>query len=387
METSGFFLPKFFEMLTALTNATIYTGEEKFTDKVLLLKDGKINAIFNARDIPSDAVIINCKGHNLAPGLIDLQIYGAGGKLFGGVPTEEALEQMEHTLLSEGCTGFMATVATNSDDVVLQAIASAKAYRKKAKGNFLGLHLEGPFLNAKRKGAHPEKYIKKAKLEEVRSWVEQAEGEIRMITIAAELQNQEIIDYLSAQGIIISNGHSDATFEEASNFFNNGIQAATHLFNAMPQMHHRSPGLIPAIFEQKPFTSVVADGIHVSFPMIRLAKKVLQEKLFLITDAVTSSTEGAYPHVFTGDRYTMPDGTLSGSCLSMLKAVQNCVEQVDVDLEEALRMASLYPAQLIKMDQILGKIKIGYEANLVLFDKDFNALSVFLGGKAYKTAQ
>ena len=386
METSGFFLPKFFEMMTALINATIYTGDENLTNKVLLLKDGKINALINVGDIPADAVIIDCEGHNLAAGLIDLQIYGSGGKLFGGVPTEEALERMENTLLSEGCTGFMATVATNSDDVVLQAIASAKSYRKKAKGNFLGLHLEGPYLNAKRKGAHPEKYIKKASLAEIKSWVELAEGEIKIITIAAELQDQEIIEYLNGQGIIVSNGHSDASFEEASVFFNNGVHAATHLFNAMPQMHHRNPGLIPAIFEQRPFTSVVADGIHVSFPMIKLAKRELEEKLFLITDAVTSSSEGAYPHVFTGDRYTMPDGTLSGSCLSMLKAVQNCVENVGVSLDEALRMASLYPAQLIQKDQSIGKIKAGYEANLILFDKDFNILSVFLGGKAHKTA-
>ncbi|MDB5121210.1 MAG: N-acetylglucosamine-6-phosphate deacetylase [Sphingobacteriales bacterium] len=373
-------------MMTALTNATIYTGEEKLTDKVLLLKDGKINAIINPDNIPANAVIIDCEGQNLAAGLIDLQIYGAGGKLFGGVPTVDALEQMEISLLAEGCTGFMATVATNSNDVVEQAIESAKAYRKKAKGNFLGLHLEGPYLNAKRKGAHPEKYIKKATLSEIKSWVEQAEGEIKIITIAAELQNQEVIDYLNDQGIIISNGHSDATFEEASGFFNKGVHAATHLFNAMPQMHHRNPGLIPAIFEQKPFTSIVADGIHVSFPMVKLAKRELEEKLFLITDAVTETSEGTYPHVFTGDKYTMPDGTLSGSCLSMLKAVQNCVEQVGISLEEALRMASFYPAQLIKKDHLIGKIKAGYSANLILFNKDFNVLSVFLCGVLHKIA-
>ena len=372
--------------MTALINATIYTGEEKLTDKVLLLKDGKINALVSVGDIPADAVTIDCEGHNLAPGLIDLQIYGAGGKLFGGLPSEDALEQMEISLLQEGCTGFMATVATNCDDVVLQAIASAKAYRKKAKGNFLGLHLEGPYLNAKRKGAHPEKFIKRAKLTEVKSWVEQADGEIKIITIAAELQDQEIVNYLNNQGIIVSNGHSDASFEEASGFFNNGVRAATHLFNAMPQMHHRNPGLIPAIFEQKPFTSVVADGIHVSFPMIKLAKRELNEKLFLITDAVTSSSEGAYPHVFTGDRYTMPDGTLSGSCLSMLKAVQNCVENVGVNLDEALKMASHYPAQLIRKDHLVGEIKAGYEANLILFDKNFKAVSVFLGGELHKIA-
>ena len=139
-------------------------------------------------------------------------------------------------------------------------------------------------------------------------------------------------------------------------------------------MHHREPGYIPAIFEERPYTSIVADGIHVDFAMIRLAKRELGDKLFLITDAVTSATEGAYQHQFTGDRYVMPDGTLSGSCLTMLKAVQNCVQQCGIILAEAINMASLYPAQLASLSN-KGKIEAGFDADMIVFNDAFDVLA------------
>lgn len=366
-------------MNIALINATIFTGEEKLENKAILIRDGLIFSITDTSGIPADFKITDLHGLSIAPGLIDLQIYGSGGKLFGALPDEEGLEQMEKDLLAQGTTGFFATAATNSDEVVIKAIDAAKAYRKKAKGNFLGLHLEGPYLNVKRKGAHPEKYIKKGTLAEIKSWVERAEGELKMMTIAPELQDQELIDYLHSNNIIISAGHSNASYEEALTFLNNPVQAATHLYNAMPPIHHREPGLIPAIFKLKPYTSIIADGIHVSFPMIELAKRELGERLFLITDAVTESPEGAYPHLFTGDRFTMPDGTLSGSCLTMLKAVENCTVKVNIPLDEALRMGSTYPAQLLK-DSTRGLLKAGYKADIIVFNKDLKHHSTYISG-------
>jgi N-acetylglucosamine-6-phosphate deacetylase len=367
-------------MNIALINATIFTGEEKLEKKAILIQNGLIFSIVDQSAIPANYQITDLHGLFIAPGLIDLQIYGSGGKLFGSLPDEDGIKQMEKDLFAQGTTGFFATAATNSDEVVLKAIDAAKAYRKKAKGNFLGLHLEGPYLNAKRKGAHPEKYIKKGTLAEIKSWVERAEGELKMMTIAPELQNQELIDYLHRNNIIISAGHSNATYAEALSFLNNPVGAATHLYNAMPPIHHREPGLIPAIFKIKPYTSIVADGVHVSFPMIELAKRELGEKLFLITDAVTTSQEGAYQHVFTGDRYSMPDGTLSGSCLTMLKAVENCVEKVNIPLDEALRMGSTYPAELIK-DNSRGLLKAGYRADIIVFNKEIKHHSTYISGQ------
>jgi N-acetylglucosamine-6-phosphate deacetylase len=366
-------------MITALHNTQIISNGTISAGKAVLIENGQITGIVNEDAIPAGAQKKDLNGAYLTPGLIDLQIYGAGTHLFGGLPSVAALQDMEITLLSQGCTGFMATIATNSNEVVEAGIAAAKAYRPQAKGNFLGLHLEGPYLNAKRKGAHPENYIKKATLAEVQRWVEIAQGEIKIITIAPELQDDEVMAYLDAQGIVLSSGHSDATYAEAKRFIHRPVKAITHLYNAMPQMHHREPGIIPAIFEERPYTSVVADGIHVNFTMIALAKRELGDKLFLITDAVAEASEGTYQHVFTGDRYTMPDGTLSGSCLTMLKAVQNCVTYCNIALPEAVNMATLYPAQLAGLTS-KGKIEVGFDADLTIFNAAFEVQAAVLKG-------
>ena len=366
-------------MITALHNLKLISGGSITAGKAVLIEGSQIKAIVDETAIPADAEKKDLNGAYLAPGFIDLQIYGSGGKLFAGKPEVSALKRMEDDLLNQGTTGFLATIGTNTNDIVEKGIAAAKAYRDGARGNFWGLHLEGPYLNPAKKGAHPANLIKKATLAEVKSWVEEADGVIAMITIAPELQDQEVIDYLHAQGIIISSGHSNATYEQGKGFLNKPIPAVTHLFNAMPQMHHREPGYIPAIFEEKPYASIVADGNHVDWPMIGLAKRELGDKLFLITDAVTAATEGVYQHQLQGDKYVMPDGTLSGSSLTMLKAVQNCVEKVGIELAEAVNMASLYPAQLASKTK-KGKIEGGFDADLVIFNEQYETLAAILQG-------
>jgi N-acetylglucosamine-6-phosphate deacetylase len=366
-------------MITALHNLTIITGGSITAGKAVLIEGRQIKAIVDVAAIPADAQKKDLNGAYLAPGFIDLQIYGSGGKLFASKPEVAALKRMEDDLLSQGTIGFFATIGTNTNQIIEAGIAAAKEYRETARGNFWGVHLEGPYLNAAKKGAHPANLIKKAALAEVKGWVEQADGVVTMITIAPEVQDQEVIDYLHAQGIIISSGHSNATYEQGKGFLNKPIPAVTHLFNAMPQMHHREPGYIPAIFEEKPYTSIVADGNHVDWPMIRLAKRELGDKLFLITDAVTAATEGVYQHRLQGDKYVMPDGTLSGSSLTMLKAVQNCVEHVSIDLAEAVNMASLYPAQLAAKSR-KGRIEAGFDADLIIFDEKYQTLATILQG-------
>jgi N-acetylglucosamine-6-phosphate deacetylase len=366
-------------MLTAFHNLQLISDGYIVSGKAILVDGERIIDVIDKATIPQDVDTIDLHGANTAPGLIDLQIYGSGGKLFAGTPEVDALERMEDDLLSQGTTGFFACIGTNSDNIVERGIESAKIYRDKCKGNFLGLHLEGPFLNPIRKGAHPEKYIKKGTLDLVKRWIENADGVIKMMTIAPELQDDEVITYLNDHGVLLSSGHSNATYQQGKAFLNNPIKAVTHLYNAMPQMHHREPGYIPAIFEEKPYTSIVADGIHVDFSMIRLAKRELGDKLFLITDAVTASTEGTYQHQFKTDRYVMPDGTLSGSCLTMLKAVQNGVEHVGIPLAEAINMASLYPAQVASLNK-KGKIAAGFEADMIVFNNDFKVLGTVFKG-------
>ncbi|WP_183567591.1 N-acetylglucosamine-6-phosphate deacetylase [Mucilaginibacter sp. SP1R1] len=366
-------------MITALYNLKLISGGQITEGQAVLISGSQVIDVIAADAIPADAKKVDLDGAYLAPGFIDLQIYGSGGQLFAGTPTVEALEQLENDLLKQGTIGVFATIGTNSNDIVEKGIEAAKIYRTKSKGAFWGLHLEGPYLNPAKKGAHPAKFIKKATLAEVKGWLEKADGVIKMITIAPELQDQEVIDYLYNQGVIVSSGHSNATYAEGKAFLNKPVQAVTHLFNAMPQMHHREPGYIPAIFEERPYTSVVADGVHVDFAMIRLAKRELGDKLYLITDAVTATTEGEYQHQLKDGRYVMPDGTLSGSCLTMLKAVENCVKKVGIDLAEAVNMASLYPAELAKQTK-KGKIEKGFDADLVIFDADFKVKNTVIHG-------
>jgi N-acetylglucosamine-6-phosphate deacetylase len=371
-------------MITALHNLQLISGGQIAGDKAILIEGDKIIAVINNNAIPQDAEKRDLKGAYVAPGLIDLQVYGSGGKLFGSQYQADALKQMEDDFIEQGTTGFFATIGTNTKEVFEKAISSAKEYKKIGRGNFLGLHLEGPFLNPKRKGAHTEQLMRKATIVEVKKWLAMADGVIKMLTIAPELQDQEVIDYLHQQGIILSSGHSDANYTQAKAFLNKPIPAVTHLYNAMPQMHHRAPGIIPAIFEEKPYTSIVADGIHVDFAMICMAKRELGDKLFLITDAVTTSTEGEYRHALKVDHYEMqPEGTLSGSCLTMLRAVENCVKYVNIDLAEAVNMASLYPAQLAKLTT-KGKIETGFDADLVIFNKEYKVEATVFNG-AYLT--
>lgn len=212
----------------------------------------------------------------------------------------------------------------------------------------------------------------------------EAAGALKMMTVAPEVCNPEVIELLKQYGVVISAGHSDATFEQGMNGFSQGITAATHLFNAMSSFHHRDTGLPGAVFKsEKAFASIIADGIHVSYEALEISKKLMGERLFLITDAVEES-QGVYIHIKDKDRFALPDGTLSGSMLTMLDAVKNCVRYAGITLEEALRMATLYPAKVINRADDLGIIAPGYAADLLVFDKDFSVKYVFSKGKLCK---
>ncbi|RBQ10191.1 N-acetylglucosamine-6-phosphate deacetylase [Pedobacter miscanthi] len=320
--------------------------------------------------------------HSLVvPGFIDLQIYGAGERLFSADPSVESLTIMEEDLLKKGTTGFLACMATNSAEVFNECIKVAKEHRRTAK-NCLGLHLEGPFLNPKRLGAHVPEYVRKASLDEIKKLIDFGDGVIKMMTIAPELQDDEVIEYLLDNGVVVSLGHSNATFEEATAAYNKGIQTTTHLFNAMSPIHHREPGIPTAVFSHdKAMASIIADGQHLDFEVVKFAQKLLQERLFLITDAVTACSTGPYQHIQKGNKYVMPDGTLSGSSLTMLEAVKNCVMHCEISLNDAVKMATGYPAKLIGIENLTANIASGELANLVVLDHELNLKEVIFKGE------
>lgn len=369
-------------MKTYFKNANVLIGNQFENNSSFLIEEGSFIEV-NGQTSPLENRIteIDLEECYVVPGLIDLQLYGVEGYFFGGEPTVENLRGMEDDLLSHGVTGFLATIATSTDDIVLRAIAAAKEFRASSKGAFLGLHLEGPFLNPKRKGAHPDSLIRKATLEEVKHWLDLAEGEIKMMTVAPELQDDAVLELLHKNGVVISAGHSNATFEEAQGFLTKTVTAATHLFNAMTPLHHREPGLVASIFEKKPFASIIPDGIHVDYAMVKLAKRELGDRLFIITDRVASSNSGIYQHQFKGDHYETPEGILSGSSLYLLDAVMNCVEFADIPVGEAFAMAGEYPAKAMGLENEKGRIATGNSADFLVLDKEFKIKEVWFKGE------
>lgn len=366
--------------MLVISNTKFFKNNQLTQGKNIVVENETIIDITDK--IPLSGNQIDVKGNYLAPGFIDLQIYGAAGRLFSAEPTIESLEIMETQLLKDGTTGFLACVATNTPDVFNTCIEIAKEHRRHAK-NFLGLHLEGPFLNPKRAGAHVQEYIRKASLDEVKALIDFGDGTIKMMTIAPELQNDEVVKYLLDNGVVVSLGHSDATFEEANAAYAKGITTTTHLFNAMSAIHHRNPGIPSAVFNHPTaMASIIVDGEHLDFNVVKFAKQLMKERLFLITDAVTACNTGPYKHGMEGDKYVMPNGTLSGSSLTMLKAVRNCVRHCDIPFGEALNMASYYPAKLIGLDNFIGQIGVGKQANLVLINDNIELQAVFFKGES-----
>ena len=288
---------------------------------------------------------------------------------------------MEDDLLKKGTTGFLACMATNSQEVFNECIKAAKAHRSTAK-NCLGLHLEGPFLNPKRLGAHVPVFVRKASLDEIKKLIDFGDGVIKMMTIAPELQDEDVIQLLLANNVVLSMGHSDATFEQATNAYDKGISTTTHLFNAMPSIHHREPNLPTAFFNHSSaMASIIADGSHVNFEVIKMSHKLAKGRLFLITDAVTACNIGPYQHQLVGDKFITSDGTLSGSNITLVDAVKNCVNHCEIPLVDALNMANLYPAKVIGQQNHLGRIELGYQANFIILDQRFNAKEIIFQGK------
>ena len=368
-------------MTTAFINATIYTGTEKLSGRALVIENETIKEITENDSIPGSAEIIDCKNLIIAPGLIDLQIYGGGGFLFSNKPSDEALKAMTEALLKDGTTGFCPTLATNSMEIFYEAI---KVVKENPHPAVLGLHLEGPYINPIKKGAHITEHIKRPQKKEVEELLKEANGVIKIMTLAPEMCDPEIIKLLKDNGVVVSAGHSNATFEEAVKGYESGITTNTHLFNAMSSMHHRGTGLPGAVYlSNNVYASIIADGIHVDFNTLKISKQIMKERLFLITDAVEENKEGAYVHVKQKDRFTLPDGTLSGSMLTMLSGVKNCVEQADIPLDEALRMASTYPAQVVNLTD-RGKIEPRLKANLTIFSKEYQPKITVLNGKIMK---
>jgi N-acetylglucosamine-6-phosphate deacetylase len=221
------------------------------------------------------------------PALIDLQIYGAENKLLSEFPDADTIEKTYRYCLKGGAAYFQPTIASQSNDIILKAIEAVRTYKANGGKGCMGLHIEGPWINVEKKGAHQAEIIHSPSYEEVKAIIEYGKDCIGMITIAPEVVDQKIIDLIQENNIVISAGHTNASYELANSFFNKGITVGTHLYNAMSSLQHRAPGMVGAMFNHPTaICSIVADGYHVNFEAIKIAR---DEVYFEILESFNST--------------------------------------------------------------------------------------------------
>lgn len=352
----------------------IFYNNSWIVNSAIITNNGIIEKIIPTKQLSEHQKNAAIQSFYIVPAFIDLQIYGAYGNLLVSNPTVKSIESIVEYSKKGGAFYCMPTIPTIDLDTIYKSIDAVKKYQKKQEG-VLGLHIEGPWINPLKKGAHVNSFIHKPRLFDVMNLLEYGKGVIKMITLAPEVCNLQILEKIKDYGIIISAGHSNATFSEATNAFNSHVSMSTHLFNAMSQLNSREPGLVGATMQHsKAMASIIPDGIHVDYTSVEIAKKIMKERLFIITDAVTNCNKGYYRHQLDGDKY-IANETLSGSALTMLQAVKNVIQYCNINLEDALQMASSIPAKLLGMENKIGKLEEGLPDCFLLLNQELELVN------------
>jgi N-acetylglucosamine-6-phosphate deacetylase len=373
-----------------LTGARLFTGRETLDGIGVLIEDGTILDLCPAPGVgaivrlPEDALLV--------PGFIDAQVNGGGGVLFNDHPTEAAIRTIVAAHRRFGTTGLLPTFITD-DAAKMHAAGQAAASLAARRGSgVLGLHLEGPFLNPERRGVHNAAFIRRPEPAEIDALCALAghfPGGRLLVSLAPEMVGDDAITRLAASGIAVSGAHSAAGFERVEAAIVAGLSGFTHLFNAMPPLANRAPGIAAAaLADPGAWCGIIADGIHVHPALLRLALAVKPRgKVFLVTDAMPPLGTDAKEFVLYGEKITRRDGrltaaggTLAGADLDLPQAIRNCVTLLGLDLEEALRMASLYPAEFLGLADRRGRIAPGYAADLTLLGPDLEVLGTWVDG-------
>jgi N-acetylglucosamine-6-phosphate deacetylase len=380
-----------------VSHATLLTPDQMIRDAAVLISDGQIETVGPASQVavPASAEVLDGSGQLLVPGFIDLQLNGAFGLDITENP--ETIWQVAEGLPRYGVTAFLPTVITSPLSTVEQAqdVLLGGSPDGFAGSWPLGLHVEGPYLNPSKRGAHNPTYLRQPQLDEVIHW-SPATG-VRLVTLAPELPGALwLVEMLAGRGIVVSAGHSLATYEQARAGFDAGIRYATHLFNAMPAVHHRQPGLVgAALADERVVIGLISDGNHVHPSLVKLIWRLTSEgRLSLVTDAMAAlgaqAELGAEPGTFRlGDhRVTvtdglaqLDDGTLAGSVLSLDQAMRNLVDFAGCSLPDALLPLTATPAGLLGLGGRKGSIRPGYDADLVLLSPDLSVLATIVAGR------
>lgn len=372
----------------AITNVNVFDGVEIHHNQIIIIENDTITKVISnneTMDTQLPDVQIDGKGYLATAGFIDLQLNGCGGVLLNTDPSLKTLDIMNKTNLKTGTTQFLPTFITSDQQAMENIVSIVGELDQPETHGVLGLHLEGPFISIEKKGAHRQEFIRELDLPTARFFAQNAD-KIRVLTVAPENTSQEAIDIVRNAGITVSLGHTNATYAQVCE--KSGLEMATHLYNAMTPLGSREPGVVGYIFDKKPHAGIIVDGIHADYPSVRIAHQLMGEKLFMVTDAVTPAgtdmTEydmaGVKAYVTNGKCH-YEDGTIAGAAITMIEGVRNLIQHVGLSREEALRMASLYPAKAIKIDDSYGKIAEGYKANIVLLNDNNQVEHIFQMGR------
>lgn len=382
-------------MIRALVNGRILQESGLSSGLAVLTEDERITAIVAADDPRlAHAQRIDLQGHLLLPGFIDVQVNGGGGVLFNDDPSVAAIRTIGAAHRRFGTTGFLPTLISDELPVIERALAAVRAAIEAGVPGVLGIHIEGPFLNARRKGVHDAARLRV--LDETAIDLLTSLGCGRtVVTLAPEMTTPQIIRRLSDAGVIVCAGHTDATCAEAQTALAHGLRGFTHLYNAMSPLTARAPGVVGAALDDRDsWCGLIVDGAHVDPVALRIAvRSKPRGRMMLVTDAMPSVGTGEDEFMLMGRRievhgHTCRDaaGTLAGSALGMADAVGNAVRLLDIDIGEAARMASEYPAAFLGLEAEIGRIEPGHRANLVLADAGFRVIETWIDGHSSQNA-
>jgi N-acetylglucosamine-6-phosphate deacetylase len=374
--------------MNVLYGARLFDGERLHDDSALVVEGASIQAFVPFRDRPRGGEQADLGGGILSPGLIDWQINGGGGVLFNAEPTVEGIAAIAAAHRRAGVTAFLPTVVTDAPRVLGQALAAAREAQAHVPGA-LGVHIEGPFIDPERKGVHPPQFIRPMLEQDADALIAARTG-VMVVTLAPVSVPLDRIARLAKAGIVVSLGHSDASAEEAQSVFDAGARAVTHLFNAMSQLNSRAPGVVgAALADPRIICGLIADGEHAHALAYRAALAAKGARgVALVSDAMSPAAGG--PDVFelqgrrmtrVGNKLVAEDGTLAGAAITMRDAVDYGVRTLKLPLADALTMATLTPARLLRVEDRIGRLKPGLCADLVHLTDDLQVAEVWSGGR------
>jgi N-acetylglucosamine-6-phosphate deacetylase len=366
----------------ALSGARVFDGEHFHNGVAVVIESGRISKLGKP---PKGMRCVELEGGILAPGFVDVQVNGGGGALLNDRPSVDAVDRIAESHRRFGTVALLPTVITDAPTITEAAIAAVRASNHPA---VIGIHVEGPFLDPLRKGAHDAQFIRSMTEADIALFAKANCGKF-ILTVAPNKVSPDYIRQLSQCGIRISLGHSDATYDQANQALVAGASAFTHLFNAMSQMTGREPGMVgAALRDNGSYIGIIADGHHVHDDMLRLAFAATPcDRFMLISDAMPSAAGG--PDQFTlqgravtrnGSRLQLADGTLAGSTLTMDAALRYTVQQLSVPLDKALRMSSTNPARFLGLQTELGLIAPGARASLVHLNDALQVQQTWIDG-------